>query len=395
MSVSTGYVKKELPSKVLSIGIALTVIGVLLSAIFWVADFHRAVHNYMLVFFFLLTIGGGALFIVALEYIAGAIWSVPLRRVIEFVAGVIPITFVLAIPLLFNLPILFEWMDPKIVANDHLVHHKAGYLNEQFFLIRFGVTFALWTLFYFLFTRRSLKQDETKDQGITTRNIKLAAVFIPIFAISLSLSGIDWLMTIEPHWFSTIFGVYIFSGSMVGALAVIAFAVVKLNENGYLHTGMVQDHYYSVGALLFAFVAFWAYIALSQFLLIWYANLPETTFWYIYRSKGAWFGISMLFIVVHFIVPFALLLPKKNKMNPKILKFVSVWVFFAHMFDIYWLYMPSFTKQYGFAWTSLLEIAAPILATGILIIAFYFSAKNKNKVAVGDPKLERGLNFRL
>jgi hypothetical protein len=250
-------------------------------------------------------------------------------------------------------------------------------------------------LFYFFFIRNSKKQDTTKDQNLTRINIKLSAVFIPVFAISITLSAIDWLMSIEPHWFSTIYGVYFFAGTVVAALAAVTLATVLLKENGYLHPAITNDHLYSLGGLMFAFINFWAYIAFSQFMLIWYADLPEETFWMLQKWNGNWSVFSVLLIIIHFIVPYIALLSQPSKMDPKRLKFIAVWLLFAHFFDLFWLVMPEMdqlSEGYSFSW---IDLVFPIAVVGILILIFNMKAKKENLIPVGDPKLQRGLDFHL
>ncbi|MCU0406997.1 MAG: quinol:cytochrome C oxidoreductase, partial [Ignavibacteriaceae bacterium] len=206
------YQRKDLPSSISKIGMTLLILGVILGVVAFFVDHTRAVYNYLIAFTFMISIGVGALFLIALEYIVGADWSVPIRRVVEFFAAIIPLLALLVIPLLLNVGELFHWSHPEAVAEDKILNAKAPYLNVSFFIIRVFVLIGLWSLFYFFFVRNSKKQDTTKDQKLTTINIRLSAIFIPIFAFTLTISAVDWLMSIEPHWFSTIIGVYFFAG---------------------------------------------------------------------------------------------------------------------------------------------------------------------------------------
>ncbi|MCF8240795.1 MAG: quinol:cytochrome C oxidoreductase [Melioribacteraceae bacterium] len=342
---------------------------------------------------FLSSVGVGSLFLVVIEYLGGAVWSVPFRRISEFFGAVLLILPIIAIPVYFNLHDLFHWTHIESVAGDKLLEEKSPYLNEMFFTIRVLAYFLIWIMFYLVITRNSRKQDVSGDQKLTKKNIRYSAIFIPVFAITLTFASIDWLMSLEPHWFSTIFGIYYFSGTVLTALAIATFAIVSLNEKGLLVKGITKDHYYSLGALMFAFTNFWAYIAFSQYLLIWYANLPEETFWFLARWEGSWMYFSIGLIIVRFLVPYIGLLSQPSKMNPKRLKIMSVWILFAHIYDLYWLIMPTYSKDgIVFGW---IEFGFPLLAGGILILVFNMRAKNQNLVPIGDPKLKRGLNFRL
>lgn len=395
MSHSSTYTPKALPKSLVKIGVTLLLIGLAIGLIGLFADSHKAAFSYLVAFMFFLSVALGSLLLVAIEYVTGADWSVPVRRVVEFLAGAIPYLILLAIPLLLSMHTLFHWTHAEAVEADVILTGKAPYLNVTFFIIRVLFCFGIWTLFYFIFSNNSQKQDATKDQLLTKKNIKFSAIFIPVFAMTATLTAVDWLMSLEPHWFSTIFGVYFFSGSLLAGLAATTFVTILLRERGFLHPKMTNDHYYSLGALMFGFVNFWAYIAFSQYMLIWYANLPEETFWFLNRWEGGWVVVSLLLVVVHFVVPYAILLSQPAKMDPKRLKFASIWILAAHFIDIYWLAMPQYHAEEPNLLGYLADIGFPIAMIGVYILIFYYTARNKNFIPVGDPKLERGLNFKL
>jgi hypothetical protein len=389
------YQKKDLPAGLSKTGVILLVVGIVLSLLAFFVDRERAVFNYLVTYMMIVSIGLGSLFLIALEYIAGADWSTPIRRIPEFFAGVLPLLLILVIPLLVFNHDLFHWAHEDAVAEDKILQGKAPYLNITFFIIRTFVFIGLWSLFYWVMTRNSRKQDQSKDQALTKKNIRLAAIFIPVFALSLTFTAIDFMMSLEPHWFSTIFGVYFFAGTVVAALAAITFVIVKLKEKDYFSPWMNDDHLFSLGALLFAFINFWAYIAFSQFLLIWYADLPEETFWFLTRWEGGWVYFSIALMVIHFLVPYFALLTQPSKMNPKRLKFIAVWLLFAHLFDLFWLIMPnmgSMKTGYTFSW---IDLVFPIAGIGIVLLVFNYKAKKDNLIPIGDPKLKRGIDFHL
>lgn len=385
------YQKKELPNTLNQLGWALFGAGIILGVIGFFSDYHRTLLNYLMAYMFILSIGIGSLLLIALEYVGGADWSVPIRRVVEFLAAIIIILPILVLPLVLNIHDIFHWAHEEAVSSDAILKGKSPYLNVTFFLIRVFAILAIWGLFYFLLIRNSNEQDKSHDQLLTKKNIILSAIFIPVFALTITITAVDWLMSLEPHWFSTIFGVYFFASSLVASLAAITLFVVKLKENGYMHPKLVDDHLFSLGALQFAFINFWAYIAFSQYLLIWYANLPEENFWFIHRWQHGWEYFSILLILTHFIVPYAALLSQPAKMDPKRLKFISVWILFAHFIDIYWLVMPNF-KGYYFSW---IDFVVPLLVVGVIILIFNYRAKKSNLVPIGDPKLKKGLDFRV
>ncbi len=383
--------KKRLPESATRVGWGLVAAGFLLCVVAYLVDPRRSAFNNIVAFLFLASIAAGSLFLIALEYLTGAVWSVPMRRVNEFLSSLTPLVPLLALPLLFNLPAVFEWAHPETVARDPVLAVKSPYLNMSFFLVRACLVFLLWYLFYALFTRNSVRQDVSRDARLSAANAKLAAAFMPVFAITLTVTAIDWAMSLEPHWYSTMFGVYYFSGTAVAAVSAATLVIVLLNERGYFPP-LRRDHLYSLGALMFAFLNFWAYIAFSQFLLIWYANLPEETFWFMKRWAHGWQYFSVALIIMQFAVPYAMLLAQDAKMSPKRLKVMAVWLLVAHFIDIYWLVMPGYSETVPFGW---IEIAFPVFGVGLVIVVLASRMARVSLVPVGDPKLESGLNFHL
>ncbi len=393
--IETGYSKKEFPNSFGKIGIALLTIGVISGALSYIFDPARASFTYLTSFMFLVTFGIGSLFLVALEFAANSVWSVPFRRISEFFAATIPLFLILVIPLLFNLHDLFKWTNPVAVASDKVLSFKAPYLNINFFLIRVFGIFIIWLIFYFLIIRNSRKQDSSTDQKITVRNIRISSFFMVVFALTVSFVGFDWIMSMSPHWFSTIFGVYFFAGATWVALAGLALAAVILNEKGYLSKKLTSDHFYSLGTLMFAFTCFWAYIAFSQYMLQWYGNLPEEIVFFTHRWVGGWKILSVALVLTHFVVPFILLISRQAKTNPGRLKFVAIWILCAHFIDLYWMIMPGMRDNgltYHFSW---IDFTFPLAIIGLIIVVFNAMAKKHNLIPIGDPKLKRGLDFRL
>lgn len=386
------YTKKELPKKVSMIGWGLFIVGILIVAVSYMVNPMRTSFNNIVAFMFMAGISVGALILVALEHLSGAVWSTPTRRVGEFLAASIPFVALLGIPLLFNLHGLFHWTHTDVVKSDAILQGKTPYLNTGFLIIRYIGIFAVLFLFYFIFTRNSRKQDVTKDQKLTQSNVRFSAGFMPVVAIGISFLAIDWMMSLEPHWYSTIFGIYYITATLLAGLAAVTFVVVSLNEKGYLHEKINQDHYYSFGALLFGITNFWAYIAFSQFMLIWYANIPEETIWFMMRWTGGWKYVTIAMIIIRFAIPYFGLLTAASKTDPKRLKIVSIIILLAHLFDMYWLIMPTYADS---AVLSFYEIGFPLLIAGLLILVFVFQAKRHNMIPIGDPKLQRGLDFHL
>ena len=388
---STESSRTTLPVRITNIAWILVALGIVLSGAGYLLDVKRSAFNNVVGFLFLASLAGGSVFLVALEYIAGAVWSVPMRRVSEFLSGLLPIAPLLAIPLLFQMNVVFPWTHVQVAGAEAGRASNSGYLNLNFFIIRFLGIFVILNLFSILFTRNSTKQDVSRDPRLTTMNIRLSAIFMPIFAVLITLIAVDWAMSLTPHWYSTIFGVYYFAGTVLAGLAAATYIIVKLHEAGHF-PNLHRDHFYSLGALLFAFINFWAYIAFSQFLLIWYANLPDETVWFMSRWKDGWQYVSILLIVVQFAVPYFALLTQDSKMDLKRLKFMAIWILCAHFVDIYWLVMPSYGEGVPLSW---IELGFPILLVGLTMMVVSYKVNHNNLVPIADPKLERGLRFRL
>ena len=385
--------QKKMPESVKKVSLLLIGAGVVLMIISFIADSHRALYNYVLMYSFIVSIGVGSLGLVALEYMADAAWSTPFRRISEFLAFIIPFLLILAIPLIFGIHDLYHWSHKEAVEADPVLQGKAPYLNTTFFIIRIFACILIWMLFYFLITRNSEKQDVTKEYGLLKKNVKLSIGFAPLLIITLTITSIDLIMSLEPHWYSTMFGVYYFAGSAVAGLAATTLLAVISKEKGYLHPQLQDRLFHSMGTLLFGLNVFWAYIAFSQYLLIWYADIPEETFWMMHRMHGSWGAVSLGLLFIHFVIPFIILLPGRAKTNFRTLKIMAVWLLFAHMLDLYWLIMPNFNKESAFfSWN---EIGFILFIIGLVLFVFKMKSDKTNFTPVGDPKLETGLEVKL
>ncbi len=385
--------KRELPKKFKTISLVIFSVGLIMSLIASFQDLERSLVNYNVIFSFLVSVSVGNIFLFAIEYLAGAVWSTVMRRIVEIFMSFVPILFFLGLLIVFNTGHIFHWAHEEVVQADKILKSKQPYLNQQFFVIRYLFYFLVWALFAYFMNRNSNQQDISKDQNLTFNNSKLSALFLPFFALTLSFFAVDFLMSTEPHWFSTIFGVYYFSGTVLASLAVVTITIILLFEKGYFGNLLKSNHFYNLGALLFAFVNFWTYIAFSQFLLIWYANLPEENFWMIHRWESGWEIFSFILIFGHFLIPYFALLSQPSKSNLNRLKIISIWILLMHYVDLYWLVFPSIYKKLVFGW---IEISFILLLIGVIMLLFQFRYnKIKNIIPVGDPKLKRSLEFHL
>jgi len=357
------------------------------------SDWSRFLAGSLVLFLFLLTLGLGCLFFVTLEYTVNASWSVPFRRIPEIFAILIPISLLLAWPVLFGIHGLYEWSHAEAVAHDPILQKKQLYLNVPFYLVRFAFFYLIWLAGYHLLVRGSFRQDVTGGDAFTKRAFKIGPVFMILFVVSVTFAAFDWVMSLVPHWYSSIFGIYLLVGTMVAGVALTTFVAAVLKIQGRLPDSVGPDHFYNLGALLFALNTAWAYIAFAQFLLIWYANLPQETIWYEMRSRSGWLGVSLVLIIAHFFVPFLALLTRQAKLDLLRLRWVAAWVLATHGLDLYWLVIPSLRREGpAFGWQ---EIAFPFLAASIVTLVGVWRLARKPVLPIKDSRLEAGLHFHL
>lgn len=318
----------------------------------------RFLKSYLFGFIFVLSICLGALFFVMLQHAVKAGWSVAVRRIAEGVASNLQWIWILFLPIAIAVGLdkthLYHWMHP---GNDHVLLHKAVYffwpLNPEshipaFWLIRAVLFFGIWAFLARFFVSNSIKQDSSGDPAYTKKMERFAPPAFILFALSMAFGGIDWVMSLEPHWFSTMYPVYFFAASCCGFFALNILILNFLQRNGRLTTEVTSEHYHDCGKLLFAFgIVFWAYIAFSQYMLIWYANIPEETTWYMARQMGGWGWVSLLLLFGHFLGPFLLMISRHPKRRPTALALGAAWMLFIHLVDMYWLVMPKVPAAIG------------------------------------------------
>lgn len=331
----------EVSSKIKTICAILMFVGAAAFVVQLINDPVQAWYSYLIGFFYFMSLALGGLFFTSIQHMTKAGWSVNIRRFCESFSSFLPVGTIFAVVFVIGAPAIYEWLHPEVVAKDPLLQHKAPYLNYTFFLIRMGVFFGLWMLFKKLIVGASLKQDETGDVSITHSLVGKSIAFIAVFALSYSFFSVDTLMSLQPHWFSTIFGVYTFAGLFQSTIAMMILFIIYCMKKGWLTGYVDENHLHDLGKFLFAFTVFWAYIAFSQYMLIWYANLPEETGFIITRSQGAWLPVSIMLILFKFIVPFLALLPRWAKRTPVHLGTVAVLILIMQIVDIVWLSYPN------------------------------------------------------
>jgi hypothetical protein len=352
----------------------------------------RFLAAYLVNFLFFLSLALGALVFVLIQHVTRAGWSVAVRRLAEgFAPNVfVPMAF-LALPILFGLDVLYPWTDRAVVAHDHLLKAKSAWLNPGFFYARTAFYFAVWTTLSIWFHRRSTEQDVTGEPKLTSAMETASTAGLILFAFTVTFFAFDFVMSLTPHWYSTIFGVYFFAGCILGFFALLLVVSFAVQRAGRLVHAISTEHYHDMGKLMFAFVVFWAYIGFSQYMLMWYANLPEETVWYAARQTGSWTAVSLLLLFGHFMLPFLLLMSRSVKRRKPLIVAGAVWILAMQWLDVYWLVMPAKTPA-GFS-PGLLDIATFVGIGGCFFAAAVRRLGAHALAPVKDPRLSESLDF--
>lgn len=385
--------KFEASPKLKMLSYVFIAIGLITFAVGLMKNQERMWAAYLVSFFFFACAGLGGLFWSAIQNLTKAGWSVSVRRYAEGMTAYLPVMIVTSLILLLGLKYLYPWADHEAVAASPLLQSKAKYLNTGFLVIRLLV-FGLGMLaFRQVIVGNSLKQDQNGDEALTHKNVGYSIGFVLFFAITFSLFSVDLLMSLLPSWYSTIFGIYCFAGLFQSFFAIIIPIAIYVRRAGLVKGYVNEEHLHDLAKYMKGFTVFWAYIAFSQFMLIWYANIPEETEYYIMRAQNGWMGISFALLIFRFIVPFLALLPKALKRNENHLLVVSALVLVMQYIDIYWMVYPNFF--HGHLTFGLWEIGMFLGFAGLfLAVLFRFLSRN-SLVAIKDPRLSEAINHHV
>ncbi len=321
------------------------VIGVVSFAAAYFVNPSKAWHGYLMNYYFVLSIALGGAFFAATQHLTSAGWSATVRRIPESFWSWAPWAILLLLPLLLGGKSIYEWMNHEAVAADPLLAMKSKYLNIPFFLVRAALFFGMWLIVGGKLVKNSLAQDKVGGIELTNNNKKWSAAFMPLFALLFTFFSVDLIMSLDPHWYSTMFGVNCFANLFLSCLAVVVVIVIKMKRHGYFGDTVNENHIQNLGLLMFGFTIFYAYIAFSQFMLIWYANLPEETQYYIKRWENGWSIVAMTVVFTKFIIPFIGLLPRRQKRNPESVVKWAYWIIGACWLDVFWMVMPNYSLK--------------------------------------------------
>jgi hypothetical protein len=427
----------DIPGKFVLGALGVIVIGAILLVFgsqIYGDGWRRLQLGYLVALCFVLSLSLGSLFIVILQHLTRAGWSVAIRRPAEILALNVVGVAVLALPLAWwvSRGELYPWaadnltQAPSTLHADHstashpgvhttashgkseqlyvhqtldeLTRSKSSWLNQSGFLVRMAVYLGIWVLLAGFYFSQSKRQDEAPGEVMRTRRMeRLAGPAIIAFAITLTLAAFDWLMSLDPHWYSTMFGVYYFAGCAVGGFAVNLLLWLLIQQHKRLTRQISAEHLRDLGRFLFAFVFFWGYIAFSQYMLLWYANIPETTRWLAVRGASlaegyanSWGWLLLLLLFGHFLIPFLGIMSRHVKSNSQAMICWTIWLLVMHYCDLYWLVMPEIGGQLTFG---LLEIGNVLLVGGIWVLSASFIATRISLLPVGDPRLGESLRI--
>lgn len=366
------------------------IVGLLATGVGYFLEHDQFFFSYLVSFTFFSSIALASLFFVMLQHLTRSEWSTVLRRIPEAFSSNMWIWGLFIIPILFGMHSLYHWTHADAVAADPVLQVKVPYLNTPFFIVRQFIYFGLWSFLGYRLYKNSVEMDETGDWGLQTLMRRTSGPGLFFFGITLAFASFDWMMALDPHWYSTIFGVYYFAMSFQGLFAVLILIVMYLWKKGLLTNTIKKGHIYDLSVQMFGFTVFYAYIAFSQFLLIYYANIPEETLWFLERLNGGYEYLAYFYMFGRFIIPFVLLLSKRAKMNYKIVAGTSVLILISHFVELYWIVMPVL-NHHGFH-LSWMTITSFIGLGGIFMGFFFHRFKQSKMIPIKDPKLAGSLD---
>lgn len=364
------------------LALAASIIG----GFFTPGEFFRA---WLWSYTFFAGVTAGCLALLMLQFLTGGAWGVLIRRICEAAVRTLPLLVLLFLPIALGIPRIYKWADVELVKVDRILAHKHLYLNVPFFLVRAFLYFAGWGLCAWLIDRWSREQDRTGSPLAQRKLEKISAAGLIFYGFSATFMAVDWVLSIDPHWFSTMFGLLFIAGQGLSALAFVIALVILLAARPPLSDIVTPRHLHDLGKLLLAFVMLWAYMAFSQFLIIWSGNLPHEITFYLARLSGGWQYLALALVLLHFALPFALLLSRDLKRDYRLLRRVALLILVMRLADLYWLVTPGYHS--GRFFLSWLDLTVPIALGGLWLAFFAWQLPRRPLLPAGDPHLEEAL----
>jgi hypothetical protein len=365
------------------------VAGLIVSALGGVLNPSQFFQSYLMGYMLCLGTTLGCLALGMVHQLSGGAWGVVLRRPIGAAVRVLPLLTLLFLPILLGMSRLYIWTHADVVAADEVLRHKQLYLNVPFFVTRAAFYFLVWNGISYYLNAWSLEQDRTADPQIARRMQRLSAGGLVAYGLTITFASFDWLMSITPHWYSTIFGVLIMGGQGLSALAFLILAITWLSRRPPLDRIIMPEHFHDAGNLMLAFVMLWAYFSFSQYLIIWAGNLPAEISWYQHRLQTGWRAIGMALVLFHFVVPFLILLSRQAKRASTTLARIAILVVAARVVDLFWLIAPDFHRDgVSISW---LDILLPASMAALWLAAVIWQLRGRALLPVHDPEFDETL----
>ncbi|HEY8186764.1 MAG TPA: hypothetical protein VIF64_11870 [Pyrinomonadaceae bacterium] len=342
--------------------------------------------SYLFAFSFWAGISVGSLALLMLQHMTGGGWGLVIRRVLEAATRTLPLVLILFVPILVGAHSIFPWTHEEEIAKHPALIEKTKYLNLSFFTVRAAIYFAIWLALAYFLNRWSLLQDKTADQVLNKRMRVLSGPGMVLFVFTVTFASIDWFMSLDPEWSSTIYGFIFVASWALSALAFVIAVLAWLSKHEPMNHVVAQLHFHDLGKLLLALVMLWTYFAFSQFLIIWSGNLPEEIRWYLPRLHGTWGAIALAVVILHFAFPFLFLLSRSLKRNAGKLVIVAVLILVMRLFDLFWMIAPDFThEQFHIHW---MDVVAPVAMGGLWLATFAWALRQRPLIPINDPLYE-------
>jgi hypothetical protein len=387
---SDTYQPPESVNGVQRLGMGAAVVGVVLTlAGFFVAGAERFFQAYLVAYTFVFGIVLGSMALLMVQHLSGGAWGVVIRRPLEAAVRTMPIMALLYLPIAFGVHDLYHWSHEDAVAGDPLLEWKAPYLNTTAFYIRQVIYFAIWLAIGRMLTTWSAEQDRSGDPGLVRKFSILSGAGLVIYSLTVTFAMVDWTMSVNPHWFSTMWGPLYMAGQGLSAMAFAIAILIMLSQTAPLNRVITSHHLHDLGKFLFAFLMLHAYLSFSQFLIIWSANIAEEIPHYLVRWDGGYQYISIFMIVGHFAVPYALLLSRDTKRNFGRLRWIATWILFARVVEYFWHVAPEFRHDH--LTVGLQDIGTPIAIGGVFLALFAANLRKYSLLPVNDPGLPKAL----
>ncbi len=371
------------------LALGIGVLGLGLCAFGYTVSHEQFFRSYLMAFVFWVGVALGSLAWSMVHHLSGGAWGVVTRRVFEASSRTVPFMALLFLPIAFGMHELYVWARPEVMANDEALQFKAAYLNVPFFFIRAALYFVIWTALAYTLSAWSLRQDRDPDIRLGIRMQRLSGGGLVIYALTILFMSVDWMMSIDPHWFSTIYGILFMGGQGLAAMAFTIAVIVLLARTEPMSRVIGPNHLHDLGKLMLAFVMLWAYFSFSQFLIIWSGNLPEEIPWYLVRLRGGWEWVSVLVVLGHFALPFLLLLNRDLKRTSATVATIAGFIIVMRVVDLFWQIGPEHGQELlSVHW---LDIVAPIALGGIWVALFLWQLGTRPLLPLGEPTLQEAI----